>query len=366
MGLAAIAERLSRKRWTPEEVASIVGDVRDVRLTHAATEDVRASAASGGSVTALLIHALESGTADAALVCVTSVENGRVRARYRLATTPAEVLAARGSTYVLGDFLHEALPLIAAHPGRVAVVGLPCEITTLSARPELAEKVAFTVALFCGHTSRPELVDAVTDKLCAEEGRSDLVGFRFRSGHWRGVMRAEFTDGSSAKRPFSRFGTLQNLYVGCAKKCLFCGDHFGYEADISAGDLWSARFKSDPIKHTAVLARTERGSAAVDAAVAAGTLADTVLSVTDVLDGQRRVAPFHHNVTARHQAGRHLGITIPDRGQRVAWHERLAARMVLQTYLDTLTPEGVAREVNRSRRLQQLRLLILKGLESLS
>jgi len=366
MGLAAIAERFSQKRWTAEETDAIVGVVRDVRLTHAAAEDVRASAASGGSVTALLLHALESGTADAALVCVTAVEDGRVRARYRLATTPTEVLAARGSTYVLGDFLHEALPLIAAHSGRVAVVALPCEITALSARPELVEKVAFSVALFCGHASRPELIDAVTDRLCAEEGRSDLVGFRFRSGHWRGTMRAEFADGSWAERPFSRFGTLQNLYVGCAKKCLFCGDHFGYDADMSAGDLWSARYKSDPIKHTAVLTRTERGSAAVDAAASAGALVATDLTVTDVLDGQRRVAPFHHNVTARHQAGREMGIAIPDRGQRVAWHERVAARMVLRTYLATLTPEGVAREVQKHRRVQQLRLLILKGLESLS
>jgi len=366
MGLSAIAERLTRKRWTAEDVASIVGDVRDVRLTHAAGEDVRASAASGGSVTALLAHALESGAADAALVCVTSVEEGRVRARYRLATPAAGVLPARGSTYVLGDFLHEALPLIAAHPGRVAVVALPCEITALHVRPELAEKIAFTVALFCGHASRPELIDAVTEKLCAEEARSDLVGFRFRSGHWRGTMSASFADGCTVERPFSRFGTLQNLYVGCAKKCLFCGDHFGYDADIAAGDLWSARYKSDPIKHTAVLARTERGVAALEAATNAGALVSAGLTVTDVLDGQRRVAPFHHNVTARHEAGRRVGITIPDRGQRVAWHERLAARMVLATYLATVTPEGVDREVHRPRRLQQLRLLILKGLESLS
>jgi coenzyme F420-reducing hydrogenase beta subunit len=367
MGLASIAEKITRKRWTAAEIADIAGDVRRACVTHAADAGVRERAASGGSVTALLLDALERGEADAALVCVTSVEDGRVRARYRLATTAEEVLAAQGSTYVLGDLLGEGLPLLESHPGRVAVVGLPCEITALSKRPHLAEKVALTIALFCGHASRPELVDAVVERMAAQAAEgATLTAFRFRSGHWRGLMRAEFDDGTVVEQPFSRFGLYQNLYVACAKKCLFCSDHFGYHADVSAGDLWSAKYKSDPVKHTAVLARTERGLACVSAAEAGGGLTTSDVAVTEVLDGQRRVAPFHHNVTARAQAGAKLGVKVPDRGQRVRWHERMAASMVMRTCAASATREGVERELAKPRRLQQLKLLWLKGLESLS
>jgi coenzyme F420-reducing hydrogenase beta subunit len=179
-------------------------------------------------------------------------------------------------------------------------------------------------------------------------------------------MRAEFDNGAVVEQPFSRFGLYQNLYVACAKKCLFCSDHFGYASDVSAGDLWSSRYKSDPIKHTALLVRTERGETAVRLAEGATTLVTRDVPVTEVLDGQRRVAPFHHNVTARAQAAARLGMKIPDRGQRVRWHERLAASMVLKMCKATETREGVERELARPRRLQQLKLLVLKGLESLS
>ena len=165
--LGAIAERLTAKRWTQALADQYMGRSRRYCVAHAADESVRESAASGGAVSALLLSALASGEADACLVARTVVEDGRVRLRYELATSAADVLAARGSTYVLGDFVREAIPLIESAPGRVAVVCLPCEATALSKRPELAEKVALVIALFCGHASAPELVDQLAERLGA-------------------------------------------------------------------------------------------------------------------------------------------------------------------------------------------------------
>ncbi|HSK47721.1 MAG TPA: Coenzyme F420 hydrogenase/dehydrogenase, beta subunit C-terminal domain, partial [Coriobacteriia bacterium] len=301
-----------------------------------------------------------------ALVCVTSVEDGKVRARYRIARTRDEVLAARGSTYVLGEFSREAMSLIKEFDGKLAVVGLPCEIRLVRQNASLADKVVVTIALFCGHTTETEFLDKLTDKLSQNAGGSKIVGFRFRKGHWRGRLSAQFADGTSVERPSAYYLLYHNLYYGTPKKCMFCGDHFGYSADISAGDLWSQKYKNDPIKHTALMIKTERGARALEIARAAGNLAAEPVRVSDILDGQRRTAPFHYNVTARAQAGERLGMRVPDKvNTSVRWHERSVARATLKNHLETRTDEGSAKVLGRNRRLLKLKLYWMKGLESL-
>ncbi len=366
MKLGKIVDRITAHRWTGAEIASLVGEVRESHIAHAADEAVRSGAASGGAVSGLLIAALESGRVDGALVCATSVEDGRVRARYRIARTRDEVLAARGSTYVLGEFGREAAPLIREFEGKLAVVALPCEIALVRHDPSMSEKVELAIALFCGHTSETQFVDAMTDRLAASVGGGKLETFRFRSGHWRGRLTATYDNGAVVDKPSNHYLLYHNLYFGTPKKCMFCGDHFGYSADISAGDLWSQKYKNDPVKHTALLVKTERGEEALSAAVASGVLVASPVPLREVLDGQRRTAPFHFNVTARSQAGAPLGMRVPDKVRTgVRTHERAAARMTLRNHLASQDTEGSARVLAANRRLLKARLYYLKGLESL-
>lgn len=363
--IGRFAERLTAREWVSGDIDTLIGPLERARVGYAAATEVREQAASGGAVTALLLHLLATGQADGALVCVTAVQAGRVRAEYRIATTPEQVLEARGSTYVLGDFVHEAIPLVESFDGRVAVVGLPCEITAVRQRENLAGKVVCRIALFCGHATRPELVDALTEHLSAEAG-AELTFFSFRTGAWRGVMQARFANGVVIERPSSTYLLYQNLSYFVARKCLACGDHFGYDADVCAGDLWSYRYKSESIKHTALLAKTPTGDDLLDSAREAAALVSREVPVTDVLDGQRRIAPFHHNVTARHHAGARHGVSVPDRGQPVRWHERMAARMALGAFVASTDIDDARRLLGRPRWILKLRLYVQKGLESLS
>lgn len=366
MGLGSMVDRFTSHEWTGAEIDALMGEVRSSWVTHAADSGVRDQASSGGAISALLISLLEAGRIDGALVCVTAIEEGRVRARYRMARTRDEVLAARGSTYVLGDFKGEALPLIEAFEGRVAVVALPCELTMLTRHSDLAEKVVLKIALFCGHTTEPRFLDRLTDRLSEQAGGSELVGFRFRSGHWRGKLTAKFANGTIVERPSSYYTLYHNLYFGAPKKCMFCGDHFGYDADISAGDLWSQKYKDDPIKHTALVVKTTRGDDVLSLARESGMLEASPVKVAEILDGQRRTAPFHYNVSARARAGKRLGMNIPDKVRTtVHGHDTVAARMALKNHLTTATDEGCSAVVKKNRRLLKAQLYLLKGLESL-
>jgi coenzyme F420 hydrogenase subunit beta len=368
LGIGKIVSRVLRKRWSPAAVHAYVGDARASYYSYACDDSVRAEAASGGVVSTLLLDMLVTGAADGALICRSVIEDGRVRARYAIATTREEVLSARGSVYVVGDFAGEAMPLIRAFQGRIAVVALPCEVALLrkaaAADPMLAEKLLCVIGLVCGHASEPQLIDTITDRL-TREASAPLSAFRFRMGHWRGFMRATFENGAVIEKPFSAFGLYQNLYAHCAKKCLFCGDHFAYEADISVGDVWDYQLKNDPIKRSGVIVRTDVGAAALAGAREREALVLQSVPVARIIDGQSRVAPFHYNVSARSEAGRPLGVTIPDRvAERVTWHERLVARMTIANQLATAGKPDSA-FMRRSRRLLKAQLYLMKGLESL-
>lgn len=217
-------EKLFKKKWTQEDLDKYIGCYQSAYLAHAADESVRNLAASGGVVSAILMDALESGSVDGALVCQGIIKGGKVRTRFFIARDGRDVLSARGSQYVASPFNSEALSLIREFAGKLAVVGLPCNLSMvdrLSARhPAFSSKIALKISLVCGHNSQTALVDTLTSRLEKQAG-SPLRAFRFRRGHWRGRLRAEFENGSVIEKPSSYYLTYQNLYFYSLKKCFF-------------------------------------------------------------------------------------------------------------------------------------------------
>lgn len=329
MGLGRVVDRIVKKKWSKSEIQRYIGNYRSAYLSYALDEDVRTLAASGGTTSALLIHGLTNGDFEGAVVCSTVIENGKVRAHFSIATTVEQVLDARGSKYVETTFAQEALPLIRNFQGSVAVVGLPCNIKALDAfckkDPELNKKIALRIALLCGHSSRPLLIDRIANRLEQEAG-GKLHSYRFRVGHWRGRLEADFDNGVTLRKKTASFNNYQNLYFFCSRRCIACYDHYGYFADISVGDVWLFRLKDNPIKHTGTIIRTETGQSLFSLSCVAGHIHGESVDIRDIMDGQSRIGPAHYNVSARSKAGKLLGIKLKDTvNHPVAWHAWLNA-----------------------------------------
>lgn len=295
----------------------MLGQSSGAYLSYASDSSIRENSASGGSTSALLISALESGEIDGAIVCKTFIEENKVRAHFIIARTRDEILSARGSKYVETKFLGEVLPLLHQNQGRFAVCGLPCDISNLTrwmAKDlSISSKVILKIAFLCGHNSRKELIDGVCEKMCSGTENTNLKDFTFRTGHWRGELSATFDNGKIIRKPFSYFSDYRNLYFFAERKCTACVDHFGYDSDISMGDVWLYSLKDCPIKHTGVLVRTKRAEVLFLAAVARGVLIAEDVPQEMILDGQTRIAPTHYNLSARAKAGRWLGVKLNDR-----------------------------------------------------
>jgi coenzyme F420 hydrogenase subunit beta len=361
-------DRLLKHKWSRDEIQKYIGSYCDSRLIYSTDDGIRKQAASGGIITGILAHLLEQGEIDGALVCMTYVECNEVKTRYLIATSRDELLLAQGSKYIDTDFAHDAVPLIKDFAGRLALVLLPCDTSLVSRLaqndPEFSKKIVLKMTLFCGHVSDPELTQLVVKKL--KPAGISLKDFRYRSGHWRGRLQATFEDGTIIDRPFSTFSDYQNLYFFCTRKCFHCPDHTGYESDISIGDVWLMSMKDNPIKHNAVIIRTERAQRLLYRAIEAGVIAGEQVPIELICDAQSRSLPLHHNVTARARAGRWFGIKIADRvGDHVRLVDFVIAMIIMANYRLSNTYGGRKLLGRLPKPVIKIYLYLLKALEVL-
>ncbi|MEX5728355.1 coenzyme F420-reducing hydrogenase beta subunit/polysaccharide pyruvyl transferase WcaK-like protein [Rhodovulum iodosum] len=316
------------KKWSNADANRFLGTVSGCFLTCSKDADVRAGAASGGTTSQILIELLSKGFIDGALVWKLGTRDGRPCAEPIMATTAEQVLSARTSTYVATYFARDAMPVIQAFDGRIAVVALPCDATYLRRRmersPELEQQVVGILALFCGHNSLPDLTEIV----CARHGVdwADLEGFTYRTGSWRGNLTMTPKGDAPIVTSTRQFTHFQNLHYFSEKKCLACFDHFGFDADLSLGDSWTLSEMNRDIKPTVCVSRTAAGDRMLELARAALDVQE--IAPEHVLSGNSRGLLYHYNVSARSRAAGGMGHTINDRLHLpTSFLDRIIARM---------------------------------------
>jgi coenzyme F420 hydrogenase subunit beta len=264
-----------------------LGRLEGVWTGHAADTALRANAASGGSVTALLCHALEAGLVDGA--CVTFLEG--TAPRTVIATTREEVIAAGGSVYLSAPAL-SVLREARRFRGRLAFVGLPCHIATLSKAVRCGlvkpDKFPLTIALVCGRTGTLDLHRAFLRRAGADPAR--LAALKFRGDGWPGTFRYTMDDGTRRAFPFPDpvYMSFWKFYQHQPRYCLLCSDPLGALADITAGDAWLPEYGGDREGRSILMARTPAGAALLAAAREAGALDLAPLAPERVLVAQRQ------------------------------------------------------------------------------
>jgi coenzyme F420-reducing hydrogenase beta subunit len=232
---------------------------------------------------------------------------------YRISRTVADVRQSAKSRYYPIE-LSAVLDEIRATPGRYAVVGVPCFIKAVqlarTIEPLLAERIAFTIGLFCGHMKSARMVDSFALQMGADPAAVRAVDFRLkderRPANWYRTQLV-LADRSTAEQDWWHLvegdwgsGFFQN------SACNFCDDVVAETADIALGDAWVEPYSSDGRGTNVVVVRSAGLHAMVEQAVAAGRLAlspvDTEFVVaTQAAGGTRRLASVHPFPRCRRQ-----------------------------------------------------------------
>jgi coenzyme F420 hydrogenase subunit beta len=243
-----------RASWGPP-----LGCVMGITVNRARDPEVLSRGTDGGVVTSLLLHLLDKGRIDGAIV------TKQVEPFHRqpwLARTREEILAAAGfhfdtshgmkhfsdiySTY--SPSIMQLSHMVKGHLNRVAFVGTPCQINAIRRMEALgivpSASIKFHFGLFC--TGNFEFGPARRQKL------EELGGFRFdevRKINVKETLMIHLHNQEVRSIPLDQLDFMKRY------ACLYCDDYSAEYADLSFGGIGA------PEGWTTVITRTAVGNA---------------------------------------------------------------------------------------------------------
>ncbi len=347
-----------KKFGGPGEIKDTHGTFIDAFIGYANDPWLRENGTSGGVITGLLLHLLEAGQIDGALVVV-SDEKVLWRGKAVIARTREEILSSVKSKYAVVP-VNELLDEVRRVKGRYALVGLPCQIhgflKAASFGSRLEDRIVLTIGLYCHSAVEHEACRIIFDSL-GEKGR-EAKRFVSRVGKHPGTPHIELSDGSMYPVYFGRrkegykpsstevLNAQYALYT--PSRCFMCFDASSEFADISVGDPWMA----SPEKNISfydgwsfALVRTEMGKEVCDAAVHAGALTRRKLTREEALacnlrmSREKRLRAFHV-IETRKRRGKPVPVYGPPdmKMPRPGAGERLKAGLNMILYLPCFLP----------------------------
>lgn len=253
-----------------EQIAAFTG--------YASDDTLRRNGQSGGLVTALLCHLLETGQIDGA--AVSRFDPASRRAQAFIARTPEEIFSSAGSCYTQCAML----PVLKDKQERLALTALGCQSEALKLladiKPELVPE--FTIGLICAGQNSGHMIDDI----CTHAGVCAPVQFRFRdkgAGGWPGEITLK-TGENTVTVPNAYRHKIKPIYE--CHRCLACFDQMNGNADIVCGDPWGLTGKDGTEGCTAVLVRTEKGRRLLEEAQMRGVICLEPLDPEDLFRGQ--------------------------------------------------------------------------------
>ena len=261
-------------------------------LAHANDDDVRNDAASGGFVTSIILHLLNSKQIDGAVVTRCEGDNPLVAESF-IATDRASVLSARGSKYAPVSNCTMAQRIL-NRPGRYVFVGSPCMLEGLAKlqriHPALNDRIALRIGFVCsGMASRLS-----TRNYIEQHGKVEIARVRriaYRGGGWPGRFRV-YDERNTLVMDRPLIGGSLTYVVGRDHyiRCNNCLDHWAHFADLVASDPWyDEMVTTEKQGWSAIMVRTEKGQKAVESLRRSGTVTEKPISVSDMLSYNRHL-----------------------------------------------------------------------------
>lgn len=252
------------------------GPYLEMRTGWSTDPEVRFAGASGGALSGLLIHLLESGEVEA-IAQIAAASDRPIANQTVISTDRAGVLASAGSRYAPSAPLSQLTDLLASGR-RHAFVGKPCDVVALRAlandRSEIAAAFPVLISFFCAGVPSEAGGRAVLTALGTE--LEEVESFRYRGQGWPGRATAILKDGREASMSYhDSWGGILSKHV--QHRCKICADGTGKAADIVCADAWESDAAGYPVFDEAegislIVGRTEVGVRVLKGAVTAGQI----------------------------------------------------------------------------------------------
>lgn len=269
--------------------ATNLGNMKKQYLCFSNDQKIRYTSSSGGMVTTLLLHALDSKMIDGAIL-TKMIPGFAPYAIAYIAHNSNDILAGAGSKYCPVSF-SEALNLLDENK-KYAVVGLPCHIYGLRKLAELDIKIKKSLSLYigllCGGMPSYFGIDYLRQAYNMQE--HNIKRFEYRGEGWPGRLLIEGDLNNKLRTISCPYPDYWRGFFGYASlyRCKLCHDGFNEYADISLGDAWLPEIiKTDAIGTSILIIRTENGEKFVSSANQYNLFFSASIDYADLLKSQR-------------------------------------------------------------------------------
>jgi coenzyme F420-reducing hydrogenase beta subunit len=344
-----------------------LGKMENSYACYSNDKEIRRGAASGGAVTATLIYMLENKNIDGALVSKQYIKNGKIKVSSFIATTKEEILDCQTSIYTNFNLKH-SFKSIKEFKGQVAVVCLPCHLNGLNAlrkKEGFKEKIKYNLCLFCGGIAEERLMERILEKNDIDINQVKRI--YSRKGHWRGKTVIEMDNGNSKEISYKyNLSTYKNAFYYSSPKCFVCADNFGYESDISFGDIWLKEMKKEDIKHTAIITRTKEADDVINKMINNKVLSGKEFCPSKIEKGNKRALIYKFKTAqARSIIGERYGLkgakTFLDKSK---WNHTLVSKIIIKNMIRSKDEYKMNRTFKKNRKLMFLYMGLIRVLLS--
>jgi coenzyme F420 hydrogenase subunit beta len=262
------------------------GPIIASRAGHSTDPDLRHHASSGGGLSALVIHLLETKQVDH-VIHVAADAKSPLDNITTVSSTREGVFGGAGSRYA------PSAPLANLHsyldqPGRFALIGKPCDISAARAMAKadarIDAKIPFMLSFFCAGVPSRKGTQQIMEKLGVKE--QDVASFRYRGDGWPGYATAVTRNGESKRMSYAdSWGNILSKHVQA--RCKICPDGTGGAADVVCADAWESDENGYPRfaeleGQSLILSRTAKGESLVQESMAAGSIIAEGFDVTKI------------------------------------------------------------------------------------
>ncbi len=203
-----------------------------------------------------------------------------------IATTEDEIFSAKSSKYCLVH-MDGIIKQLKEFNGKVAFVGLPCQLQTFYNVEEkfkwLKEKIVLRIGLLCSGTKDKRGLDY----LLIKNGfvKDGITKFSYRDDGCLGNVKAIYASKEMVV-PYEQAYSVMHSYFK-PERCVACLDHFAYLSDISLGDIDCEPYNNDKIGSNSVIIRSDIAKEIFTDALADKVIFAEEINVSEVLRSQK-------------------------------------------------------------------------------
>ncbi len=338
-----------------DELVAEWGPIREILEGYSADQELRYAGSSGGIASTLALFGIENCEMYGVLHIAARKDIPYLNHTV-LSVKREQIISRMGSRYAPASPC-DALQEVVDAPRPCIIIGKPCDIAAIEKirklKPELNEKIALTISIFCAATPSVEGTLAVMKHLGVKNDKS-VHSVRYRGNGWPGNACVKYSDanGEEQVKQMSYADSWGDILCHYRQwRCNLCVDHTGEFADISVGDPWYREIEVGDPGRSLALARTERGRKILKEAVSKGYIILDKVDPKILAASQPSLINIRGSVWGRLLALRLLGVATPQiQGVPMfkTWLTHLSLRQKMQSIFGTF--KRVSRYNLRKRR----------------